>query len=97
MPDATRCDQHLGVVKDLAKLQSEVEHMNKAISESVALQHEQSAKLDEIKAGMRSPEISKAWILGALSFVGGVFGVTGAVIVALITNVDKISKLLGWG
>ena len=98
---ATRCEQHMGMVRDISRLQTEVEHMNRSITESVALQKEIKQSLDDemsvISSKISNPEITKVWIVGMFSVCCGIMTLCTGVIVALVSNADKISHLLGWG
>jgi hypothetical protein len=90
----------MGMVRDISRLQTEVEHMNRSITESVALQKEIKQSLDDemsiISSKISNPELSKAWIIGAFSLCCGIMTMFTGIIVVVVNNADKIGKLLGW-
>lgn len=50
-------------------------------------------KIDALSEKVAAPDITKTWIVGAFGVVGGCM----TVLVAIISNADKLAKVMGWG
>lgn len=84
-----QCDAHVGIVKEITQLQVEVLHMKNEFARMATGIEQLVQKIEPSK----QPEITKTFITLILAlFSGG-----SAIIVALVTNADKIQKLIGWG
>jgi hypothetical protein len=88
-----QCQAHIGIVKEIVQLQGEVLHMKNEFGRMATGVEKLVEKLEADRQDRGSPEITKAFIVGLFGLFGG--GIT--VVVALITNADKLSKLIGWG
>ena len=88
-----QCGAHTEVMVEIAKIQSEVGHMRSNFDSVTDSCEKLAAKIDALSEKVAAPDITKTWIVGAFGVVGGCM----TVLVAMISNADKLAKLIGWG
>jgi len=88
-----QCQAHIGIVKEIVQLQGEVLHMKNEFGRMATGVEKLVEKIEADRQEQRSPEITKTFMVGLF----GAFGGCVTVLVAVITNADKLAKLIGWG
>ena len=87
------CNAHVDMARDITRLEAEMGHIRQNFDQVTESCERLSEKIDELGSKIASPDITKTWILGAFGLVGGMM----TVLVSVISNADKLSKLIGWG
>ena len=95
-----QCGAHTEVMVEIAKIQSEVGHMRsnfdsvtEACAKLAARIEALAEKVQALSEKIQAPEVTKTWLVGMFSLVGG--GIS--VLVAINANADKLAKLVGIG
>lgn len=91
------CAAHVAVMIAITKLEQETGHMRQNFDQVTTASERLAEKIDALSERVTAPEVTKTWILGVFGIAGTLMTVCSGVLVAAITNADKLSKLIGWG
>lgn len=88
-----QCAAHVDVMIGLTQVQGELGHVRNNFDQVTETCKTLAIKIDALSEKVTSPDITKTWIVGAFSVIGGCM----TVLVAIISNADKLAKVIGWG
>ena len=92
-----QCSAHVEVMIGLTQVQGELGHVRTNFDQVTETCKALAEKIDALSEKIQAPEVTKTWIVAAFGICGTLISVTCGVLVAVITNADKLSKLIGWG
>lgn len=92
-----QCQAHVAVMIAITKLEQETGHMRQNFDQVTTASERLAEKIDQLAERVTAPEVTKTWIVAAFGIAGTLMTVGSGVLVAVISNSDKLAKLIGWG